>query len=127
MSQIDPTERTELTGPWAGFGFQLGHMWTPEGYSLYPEDMVWWSLTCNIAREWRRMMDEAREAVRQQRNVQMTYNTSSRPRPELGKVIYLREVLMRRQQERSAGGGQSRCEPGQVGRPGRGRRRTWRG
>lgn len=60
---IDPHERTELTGPWAGFGFQAGHMWTPENYTLYPEDMRWWSLTCNIAREWRLMMVEARRQV----------------------------------------------------------------
>lgn len=46
---LDPHDRTELTGPWAGFGFQAGHMWTPENHTLYPEDMRWWSLTCNIA------------------------------------------------------------------------------
>lgn len=40
----DPHERIELTGPWAGFGFQGGHMWPPEGHTLYPEDMTWWSL-----------------------------------------------------------------------------------
>lgn len=38
-------------------------MWTPEGHSLFPEDMAWWSLTCNIAREWRLMMAEARDAA----------------------------------------------------------------
>ncbi|MEL1264406.1 DUF3653 domain-containing protein [Pseudoxanthomonas putridarboris] len=63
MRLIDPTERNELTGPWAGFGFQQGHMWTPEGYTLYPEQMRWWSLTCNIAREWQTMMAEARRQV----------------------------------------------------------------
>lgn len=62
MGLIDPTERHELTGLWAGFGFQQGHMWTPEGYTLYPEQMAWWSLTCNIAREWTLMMEEARTA-----------------------------------------------------------------
>ncbi|KAB7775675.1 DUF3653 domain-containing protein [Xanthomonas sp. LMG 12460] len=118
---IDPTERTELTGPWAGFGFQLGHMWTPEGYSLYPEDMVWWSLTCNIAHEWRQMMADARRPRGQDENDSRSARSTQR------KVIYLRDVLRRRQQERSAEGGQSRCEPGQVRRPGRGRRRTWRG
>lgn len=35
-------------------------MFTPEGHSLEPGDMSWWSLACNIAREWRAMMDEAR-------------------------------------------------------------------
>jgi len=60
MSEIDPHDRTDLTGPWTGFGFQAGHMFTPEGHSLEPGDMSWWSLTCNIAREWRLMMAEAR-------------------------------------------------------------------
>jgi len=35
-------------------------MFTPEGHSLEPCDMTWWSLTYNIAREWRLMMEEAR-------------------------------------------------------------------
>lgn len=56
MSTIDPTERIDLTGLWAGFGFQGGHMFTPEGHHLEVQDMIWWSLTCNIAREWRLMM-----------------------------------------------------------------------
>ncbi|WP_312704153.1 DUF3653 domain-containing protein [Stenotrophomonas lactitubi] len=60
MIKIDPHDRIDLTGPWAGFGFQGGHMFTPEGHQLEPCDMTWWSLTCNIAREWRRMMEEAR-------------------------------------------------------------------
>ncbi|WP_447906880.1 hypothetical protein [Stenotrophomonas geniculata] len=25
MSKIDPHDRIDLTGPWAGFGFQAGH------------------------------------------------------------------------------------------------------
>lgn len=65
MRLIDPTKRHELTGRWAGFGFQQGHFWTPEGYTLYPEQMGWWSLTCNIAREWQIMMDERRGEVLQ--------------------------------------------------------------
>ncbi|MEW6384798.1 MAG: hypothetical protein AB1514_12670 [Pseudomonadota bacterium] len=28
MSKIDPHDRIDLTGPWAGFGFQAGHMFT---------------------------------------------------------------------------------------------------
>jgi len=60
MIKIDPHDRMDLTGPWAGFGFQGGHMFTPEGHQLEPGDMAWWSLTCNIAREWRLMMAEAR-------------------------------------------------------------------
>lgn len=60
MSEIDPHDRTELTGPWAGFGFQDGKMFTPEGHSLELCDVTWWSPTWNIAREWRSMMEEAR-------------------------------------------------------------------
>jgi hypothetical protein len=65
MGLIDPMLRHELTGPWAGFGFQAGHLWTPEGFTLYPEQMRWWSLTCNIAREWQIMMAERRGEVLQ--------------------------------------------------------------
>ena len=61
MGLIDPMLRHELTGPWAGFGFQAGH--PPEGFTLYPEQMRWWSLTCNIAREWQIMMAERRGEV----------------------------------------------------------------
>lgn len=38
MSEMDTHERIDLTGPWAGFGFQGGHMFTPEGHSLEPCD-----------------------------------------------------------------------------------------
>lgn len=34
-------------------------MFTPERHQFEPCDMAWWSLTCNIAREWRLMMAEA--------------------------------------------------------------------
>ena len=34
MGLIDPMLRHELTGPWAGFGFQTGHFWTPVGSAL---------------------------------------------------------------------------------------------
>lgn len=78
--KLDPLQRTELTGPWAGFGFQGGHMWTPENYTLYPEDMRWWSLTCNIAREWRLMMAARRGEL-----------APGQP----GAVIHLRDVLNR--------------------------------
>lgn len=40
MSEMDPHDRIDLTGPWAGFGFQAGHMFTPEGHQLEPCDMV---------------------------------------------------------------------------------------
>lgn len=63
MIKIDPHNRIDLTGPCSGFGFQGGHMFTLEGRQLEPCDMAWWSLTCNIAREWRLMMAEARIEV----------------------------------------------------------------
>jgi len=57
---LDPTRYTELTGPWAGFAFNAGKLWTPEGFHFEPTDMTWWSLTCNMAREWRHMMEQER-------------------------------------------------------------------
>lgn len=58
--KLDPTRYTELTGPWAGFAFNAGKLWTPEGFHFEPSDMAWWSLTCNMAREWRLMMEQER-------------------------------------------------------------------
>lgn len=93
MSTHDTHDRLDLTGPWAGFGFQGGHMFTPEGHHLEPTDMVWWSLTCNIAREWRTMMDEVRPAH------QRTHLTADRSmRPGGPNVIYLRDALLKRRQ-----------------------------
>lgn len=97
MSKIDPHDRTELTGQWAGFGFQRGHMYTPEGHSLEPGDMTWWSLTCNIAREWRLMMAEARPA---------RSASSTEPPKALGgngcRVIHLRNAIRARRQKKLA-------------------------
>src|SRR6218665_1827085 len=104
----DPPERIELTRPWAGFGFQAGHMWTPEGHTLYPEDMVWWSLTCNIAREWRLMMAAARDPVsRSELPGNPCPTTVSNAGAPGGHVIYLQDVL-RHRKERSAGGNDAR-------------------
>ena len=95
----DPHDRIELTGPWAGFGFQGGHMWTPEGHTLYPEDMRWWSLTCNIAREWRLMMEIARAG-------DVDGEAAGKPCGTSGsKVVFLQDVLRRRQERRPAGDG----------------------
>lgn len=92
MSKIDPHNRTDLTGPWVGFGFQGGHMYTPEGHSLEPCDMAWWSLTCNIAREWRLMM-QADAAARSP--------VAGKPHPTMdSNVIYLRDVLRNRRKRR---------------------------
>ncbi|QGL18111.1 hypothetical protein GH913_15965 [Xanthomonas citri pv. malvacearum] len=32
---LDTYDRVDLTGPWAGFGFQARHMFTPEGRTLH--------------------------------------------------------------------------------------------
>lgn len=95
MIKIDPHDRIDLAGPWAGFGFQGGHMFTPEGHQLEPCDMTWWSLTCNIAREWRLMMAEARAEVA---------TRSALPRKACAttksSVIYLAEALRIRRERR---------------------------
>ncbi|MGN5567043.1 hypothetical protein GS645_22765, partial [Xanthomonas hortorum pv. gardneri] len=54
--KLDTYDRVDLTGPWAGFGFQGERFFTPEGRDLHPTDMTFWSLTCCIAREWSLMM-----------------------------------------------------------------------
>lgn len=97
MSKIDPHDRIDLTGPWAGFGFQAGHMFTPEGHELEPCDMTWWSLTCNIAREWRLMMAEAAPRTSAARKASTSAKSS---------VIYLAEAL-RIRRERRFGAGES--------------------
>lgn len=118
----DPHQRIELTGPWAGFGFQGGHMWTPEGHTLLPEDMVWWSLTCNIAREWRTMM----EAGRTGGHIVMV--SGNRCSTGDSKVVFLQDVLRRRQQERLSGVDGARfAEPEIAGRDQLGPKRPGRG
>ena len=104
MIEIDPHDRIGLTGPWAGFGFQGGHMFTPEGHQLEPCDMAWWSLTCSIAREWRLMMAEERTEV-------ATLSVGPRLACATTKssVIYLAEVLRIRKKRRF---GMGECYPG---------------
>lgn len=93
---FDTYDRVDLTGPWAGFGFQGHRFFTPEGHDLHPSDMTWWSLTCNMAREWQLMMAEARRGVLD----------DYEERSPAG-VIYLRDVLRRR-----AKSGQQAMVPG---------------
>ncbi|WDN30052.1 hypothetical protein LL916_21265 [Xanthomonas oryzae] len=57
---FDTYERVDLTGPWAGFGFQGHRFFTPENYDIEPCGMRYWALTCAIAREWSLMMSEER-------------------------------------------------------------------
>lgn len=91
MIEIDPHDRAELIGPWAGFGFQAGHMFTREGHQLEPCDMAWWSPTCNIAREWRLMKAEAVPRASAARKASTTAKSS---------VIYLAEALRIRRERR---------------------------
>ena len=44
MSYLDPQDRIDLTGPWTGFGFQRGPIFTLERHDLKVQDTVWWSL-----------------------------------------------------------------------------------
>lgn len=94
MTEMDTRDRINLTGPWAGFGFQGGHMFTPEGHRLEPCDMIWWSLTCNIAREWRLMMEEARP--RPTRSLPSGRRCATMD----SSVVYLREYLRIRRERR---------------------------
>lgn len=93
MSEMDPHDRINLTGPWAGFGFQGGHMFTPEGHKLEPCDMTWWPITCNIAREWRLMMEASR--TRPASPVR-----TGKAAPANSGVIYLRDALRMRRERR---------------------------
>ncbi|WP_241236558.1 DUF3693 domain-containing protein [Xanthomonas vesicatoria] len=76
-----------LTGPWAGFSFQGGHLITPEGRSIAPSDLQWLSLTCTIAREWSTMMAEGR--------------AKTPPKRPAG-VIYLRDQFRKRQEKKAS-------------------------
>nr|WP_049422331.1 DUF3653 domain-containing protein [Stenotrophomonas maltophilia] len=107
MIEIDPHDRTDLTGPWARFGFQAGHMFTPEGRQLEPCDMAWWSLTCNIAREWRLMMVEARTDLAERSAPAQTGSAAAK-----SGVIYPAEILRIRRERRLAG-----CGPGSDAEP----------
>jgi len=104
MIKIDPHDR------WAGFGFQGGHMFTPEGHQLDPCDMAWWSLTCNIAREWRLMMAEARiEMVARSVMPRKACATTK------SSVIYLAEALrIRRERRLGVGVSGPDAEPSNV-------------
>lgn len=109
MSEMDPHDRTDMTGPWAGFGFQTGHMFTPEGLQLEPCDMVWWSLTCNIAREWRLMMEEARPRP-------LRSAADGKPHPvKDSSVICLRDAFRKRRERRlGVGDPGASAEPSNV-------------
>ncbi|TAA08853.1 DUF3653 domain-containing protein [Pseudoxanthomonas winnipegensis] len=79
--------RKNLTGPWAGFYFEGPYLVSPEGHRWDHTDLAWLSLTCNIAREWRTAMEEARGEIREKR---------------VAKVAYMRDRIARRRQLASA-------------------------
>ncbi|APO92954.1 hypothetical protein BJD11_10685 [Xanthomonas euvesicatoria] len=101
---IDTYERVDLTGPWAGFGFQGHRFFTPEGRDIDPVGMRYWSLTCNIAREWALMMTEERRA----RGLELKGSGNpcstrvSKSGHEICEIIYLRDVVRRRREKRSS-------------------------
>lgn len=70
-------------------------MYTPEGHSLEPADMAWWSLTCNIAREWRLIMADARS------NSGASINPDAKPLCRNGSnVIHIRDAIRARQEKK---------------------------
>ncbi|MGV7186106.1 DUF3653 domain-containing protein [Xanthomonas axonopodis] len=89
----------QLTGPWAGFSFVRGELVTPEGKAFTPTQLTWLALTSSMAREWSAMMDEAKL-----RTCSPQYRRLYVPRPphrsSAANVIYLRDVIQRRHEER---------------------------
>ncbi|MEA9482265.1 DUF3653 domain-containing protein [Xanthomonas campestris] len=101
---IDTYERVDLTGPWAGFGFQGHRFFTPEGRDIDPVGMRYWSLTCNIAREWALMMAEERQArgLKLEGPGKPCSTRVSKSGHKICEVIYLRDVLRQRREKRSS-------------------------
>lgn len=53
----------ELPDPaWRGFRVVGDTLWTPEGHPFRPDHMAWWSLTCRMADEFRRLAASRRAA-----------------------------------------------------------------
>ncbi|KOR43766.1 hypothetical protein ADT25_12140 [Xanthomonas oryzae] len=125
---FDTYERVDLTGPWAGFGFQGHRFFTPENYDIDPCDMRYWALTCAIAREWSLMMSEERNARSENPRTPTATRTPGSWICAGGNVICLRDVLRRRREKRlSVGSGQGVASSGRRSPTGRGRRRPRRG
>ncbi|WP_419653998.1 hypothetical protein ACN3VN_05505 [Xylella fastidiosa] len=103
-----------LTGNWTGFAFINGKLVTPERRTIEEWQLRWLSLTCTLAREWQKMMEEARAAAPQgslaasdpQRITDALQKTVSHKRrnaaSETASIIQLRQVLIQRQQKRKA-------------------------
>ncbi|BBJ96358.1 hypothetical protein Xcc1_20880 [Xanthomonas campestris pv. campestris] len=97
---IDTYERVDLTGPWAGFGFQGHRFFTPENYDIEPCDMRFWALTCAIAREWSLMMSTERECRRDVPGKPTATRTPGARISAGANVIYMRDVLLQRREKR---------------------------
>ncbi|WP_081089909.1 DUF3653 domain-containing protein [Xylella fastidiosa] len=107
-----PNQR--LTGNWTGFAFINGKLVTPERRTIEEWQLRWLSLTCTLAREWQKMMEEARTAAPQgglaasdrQRITDTPKKTVSHKRRHAASgtasIIVLRHVLTQRQQKRKA-------------------------
>ncbi|KXB11246.1 hypothetical protein ADT32_06085 [Xylella fastidiosa] len=103
-----------LTGNWTGFAFINGKLVTPERRAIEEWQLRWLSLTCSLAQEWQKMMEEARAAAPQgglaasdpQRITNAPQKTVLRKRRHTasgtGSIIQLRQVLIQRQQKRKA-------------------------
>jgi len=102
--EFDPYNRTELTGPWAGFAFLGNRLITPEGRELLPEDLAWLSLTACQAQEWRRMMDQLR--CKPARSGQRNHCSASD-----SKVVDVATLMARRQRRLSRGMAGPSAEP----------------
>ncbi|MGY4697389.1 hypothetical protein XfCFBP8356_009290 [Xylella fastidiosa subsp. sandyi] len=104
----------KLTGNWTGFAFINGKLVTPERRAIEEWQLRWLSLTCSLAQEWQKMMEEARAAAPQgglaatdpQRLTKAPQKTVLRKRrhtaSETASIIVLRQVLIQRQQKRKA-------------------------
>lgn len=98
-------------------------MFTPEGHQLEPCDMAWWSLTCNIVREWRLMMADARAEVAARSALSRKASVTTK-----SSVIHLAEALrIRREQRLGAGVSGPGAEPSNVVYMSRGPRPRQRG
>ncbi|ARO68539.1 hypothetical protein B9J09_05405 [Xylella fastidiosa subsp. pauca] len=103
-----------LTGNWTGFAFIHGKLVTPERRAIEEWQLRWLSLTCSLAQEWQKMMEEARAAAPQggsaasdpQRITNAPQKTVLRKRRQTAdgtaSIIQLRQVLIQRQQKRKA-------------------------
>ena len=58
--------RSELPGKeWAGWCFNRGTLWTPEGYGFKAKDFAWLSMTIRRARMFSTLFGERRDLLRQ--------------------------------------------------------------